>query len=161
MEFFQINIFFTANAFEQYIVTKDYCFANQDDKMCFLSNCRYQKNQIVDNVELLQKLDALCLNYQPVDCLDTILKYRYNDQIVVKSGKRFEIVQRTNYFNQPNIELDRMLSFVNRAILNKRYKNHLLGLSRRLNRRKPVGQFLQTELNKLKRPNSNQIQQKL
>ena len=64
------SLFISANTFEKYIVSEEYCLARHVDKMCFLPNCRYH---IIK--ELLQKLDAFCFNYQDVDCLYTLIKY--------------------------------------------------------------------------------------
>ena len=57
----------------------EYCIARHDDKMCFLPNCRYHillKGNIKE--ELLQKLDAFRFNYQHLDCLYAIFKYRFS-----------------------------------------------------------------------------------
>ena len=36
---FSINsLFISANTYEKYIVSKEYCIAGHDDKMCFLPN---------------------------------------------------------------------------------------------------------------------------
>ena len=35
------SLFSSANTYEKYIVSKEYCIASHDDKMCFLSICRY------------------------------------------------------------------------------------------------------------------------
>ena len=78
------SLFISANTYEKYIVSKEYCIAGRDDKMCFLPNCRYH-NILTGNIkELLQKLDALCFNYQHVDCLYTLFRYRFNGKIVIK-----------------------------------------------------------------------------
>ena len=34
------SLFISANTYEMLIVSKEYCFAGHDDKMCFLPNCR-------------------------------------------------------------------------------------------------------------------------
>ena len=81
------SLFISANNYEKFIVSKEYCIARHNDKMCFLPNCRYHiilKGNIKD---LLQKLDAFCFNYHHVDCLYTLFKYRFSGKIVVKSGK--------------------------------------------------------------------------
>ena len=44
--------------------------------------------------ELLEKVDASCFNYERLDCLYTILKYRFSGKIVFKSGRLFDNVQR-------------------------------------------------------------------
>ena len=45
-------------------------------------------------MEMLQKFVAFCFNYQRVDCLYTLFKYRLSGKINVKNGKLFDIVQR-------------------------------------------------------------------
>ena len=60
----KISLFISANIYEKYIVSKEYCTARHDDKMCFLPNCRYHIILIGNIKELLQKLDAFFFNYQ-------------------------------------------------------------------------------------------------
>ena len=56
------SLFISANTYENYIVSKEYCIGCHDDKMCFLPNCRYHII-LIDTIEdLLQKLDAFCFN---------------------------------------------------------------------------------------------------
>ena len=51
--------------------------------------------QLIGDVEeLLQELDAFFFNYQHVDCLYTIFKYRFSGRTVVKSGQICDSVQR-------------------------------------------------------------------
>ena len=52
-------------------MSKEYCIARQDDKMCFLPNCKYHISLIGNMKELLQKLDAFCFNCQHVDFVYT------------------------------------------------------------------------------------------
>ena len=83
---FKKQPFISANTYEKIIVSKEYCIACHDDKMFLLPNCRYH-NILIGNIkELLQKLDSFCFNYQHVDCLYTLFKYRFSDKSVVKSG---------------------------------------------------------------------------
>ena len=80
------SLFISANTYEKFVLSKEYCIARHDDKMCFLTNCRYHII-ILGNIKvLLQNLDAFCFNYQHVDCLYTLLKYRFSGKNVVKSG---------------------------------------------------------------------------
>ena len=76
----------SGNTDEKHIVYDEYCIARRDDKRCFLPNCRYHIILIGNNKELLQKLDAFCFNYQHVDCLYTLFKYRFIGKIVAKSA---------------------------------------------------------------------------
>ena len=66
--FSQNSLFISANTYEKYIVSKEYCIARHDDNNSFLTNCRYHIILIGDIEKLLQKLDAFCSNNQHVDC---------------------------------------------------------------------------------------------
>ena len=120
------SLFISANTYEKFIVSKEYCIAGHDDKMCYLRNCRYQIILIGNIKGLLQKLDAFCFNYQHVDCLYTLFKYRFNGKIVIKSGQFFDHLQRAVHFNQQNRGVERMLSIAKNRLLRKKYKKHFL-----------------------------------
>ena len=120
------SLFISAITYENYIVCKEYCIARHDDKICFLTNCRYHIILIGNLKELLQKLDTFCFNYQHVDCLYTLFKYRFSGKIVVKRGKLFDNLQRAVHFNQQNRGVDRMPSIAKKRLLRKKYKKHLL-----------------------------------
>ena len=83
------SLFISANTYEKYIVSKEYCIACHDDKMCFLPNGRYHIILIGNIEELLLKLDAFCFNYQHVDCLYTLLMYHFSGKVVLKRGQLF------------------------------------------------------------------------
>ena len=119
------SLFISAKTYEKYIVCKAYCIARHDDKMCYLPNCRYHIILIGNIKEFLQKLDAICFNYQHVDCLYTFFKYRFSGEIVLKSGQLFDILQRAVHFNQQNRGVDRMPSIAKKGLLRKKYKKHL------------------------------------
>ena len=59
------SLFDSADTYEKF-VSKEYCIALHDDKMCFLPNCRYHIFVLGNIKELLKKLDAICFNYQHV-----------------------------------------------------------------------------------------------
>ena len=119
------SLFISAKTYEKYIVSKAYCFARHDDKMCFLTNCGYH-NILIGNIkELLQKVDSFCSIYQHVDCFYTLFKYRFSDKIVLKSGQLFENLQRAVHFNQQNRGMDRMPSIAKTRLLWKKYKKLL------------------------------------
>ena len=94
--------------------------------MCFLPSCRYHIIHIGNIKGLLQKLDAFCLNYQHVDCLYILFKYRFSGKIVVKKGQFFDNLQRAVHFNQQNRGVDRMPSIAKKRLLREKYKKHLL-----------------------------------
>ena len=120
------SLFISAITYEKYIVCKEYCIARHDDKMCFLPNCRYHFILIGNIKELLQNLDAFCFNYQHVDCLYTLFKYRFSGKIVIKSGQLFDNLQKAVHFNQQNRGVERMPSIAKKRLLRKKYKKHLL-----------------------------------
>ena len=120
------SLFISANTYEKFIVNKEYCIAGHDDKMCFLPNCRYHIILIGNIKELLPKLDAFCFNYQHVDCLYTLFKYRFNGKILIKSGQLFDYLQRAVHFNKQNRGVERMPSIAKKRLLRKKYKKHLL-----------------------------------
>ena len=120
------SLFISANTYEKYILSKEYCIARHDDKICFLPNCRCHIILIGNIKDLLQKLDAFCFNYQHVDCLYTPFKYHFSGKVVVRSGQLFDSLQRTVHFNQQNRRVDRMPSIAKTRLLRKKYNKHLL-----------------------------------
>ena len=123
------SLFNSANTYEKYIVSKEYCIAQHDDKMCFLPNCRCHIFLIGNIKDFLQKLDAFCFNYQLVDCLYTLFKYRFCGKNVVKCVQLFDNLQRAVHFNQQNRGVDRMPSIAKKRLLRKKYKKlHLVEL---------------------------------
>ena len=116
------SLYISANTYEKYIVSKQYCIARHDDKMCLLPNCRYHIFLKGNFKEFLQKLDAFCFNYKHVNCLYTLLKYRFNGKIVIKSGQLFDNLQIAVHFNHQNRGVDRMPSIAKKRLLRKKYK---------------------------------------
>ena len=106
-------------------MSKEYCIFRHDDKMCFLLNCTYD-NILLGNVdELLNKLDTFCFTYQHVDCLYTLIKYRFSGKVIAKSRQVFDNVQRAVDFNHRNKGVDRRPSIGKKRLLRKTYKKHL------------------------------------
>ena len=120
--------FFLQTHMKKNIVSKEYCIARHDDKMCFLPICRSHIVLIGNIKELLHKLDAFCFNYQHVDCLYTLFKYRFSGKNVVKSGQLFDNLQRAIHFNQQNRGLDRIPSIAKKRLLRKKYKKAFVEL---------------------------------
>ena len=122
----------TASLFLQtpmkFIVSKEYFIARHDDKMCFLPNCRYHIILIASKScfnsisvkQLLQKLDAFCFNYQHVNCLCTLFKYRFIGKNVIKSGQVFDNLQSAVHFNQQNRGVQRVPSIAKKRLLRKK-----------------------------------------
>ena len=120
------NLFISANTYEKFIVSKEYCIARHNDKMCFLPNCRYQIVLIGNIKGLLQKLEAFCFNYQHMDRLYTLFKFHFIGKIVIKSGQLVDNLQRAVHFNQQNRGVERMPSIAKKRLLSKKYKKQLL-----------------------------------
>ena len=120
------NLFISANTYEMFFVSKEYCIARHNDKMCFLPNCRYQIVLIGNIKELLQKLEAFCFNYQHMERLYTLFKFHFIGKIVIKSGQLVDNLQRAVHFNQQNRGVERMPSIAKKRLLSKKYKKQLL-----------------------------------
>ena len=146
---FQESPFFCVNTYEKYVVSKKYCIARHDDKMCFPHIFRNNFILVGEIKVLLQKLDALCFNYQHVGCLYALFKYRFSGKIVVKSRQLFHNVQRAVHVNHQNRGADRIPSIGKKRFLKMKNSKIFWAPSKRLNRRKLVDQSLQTELKKL------------
>ena len=136
-------------------MSKEDCIGNHGDKMCFLTYCRCHSILIGDFNEVLQKLDAFCFHYQHVDCLYTLYKYQFNNKVVVKGGQLLDILQKAVHLNYQKRGADKTPSIAKNRLLRKKYKDFCGAPFKRDNRRKPMDQFLQTELNKLKRLSLN------
>ena len=102
------RLLISANTYEKHIVSKEYCIARHNDKMCFLPNCRYHIILTGNIKELLQNLESFCFNYQHLDCLYTLFKCRFSGKTVVTSGQVFDNLQRAVHFNYQNGGVDRM-----------------------------------------------------
>ena len=149
------SLFISANTFEKHIVSKKYCIARHDDKVCFLPICRHHIILIGNIIELIQKLDAFCFKYQHVDCLYTLFKYRFSGKIVLKSGQTFDNLQSAVHFNQKNRGVEKMPSIEKKRFLRKKYKKQLFSSFQKTKSTQTVDQCLPTELNKLRRLNLN------
>ena len=110
----------SASTHEKYIVSKDYCFAHHDNKMCILPIYRFHIILLGDIEELLQKLDAFCFTYQHVDCLDTIFRYRISKETIKRSEQVSNNDQRAVYYNQRPKTVDSMPSTAEGRILKKK-----------------------------------------
>ena len=140
-----------ANRYENNKLSKEHCIACHDDKMCFLSNCRYSIILIGNIKELLQKLDAFCFNYQHVDCMYTLFKYRFNGKIVIKSGQIFASLQRAVHFNQQNRGVEKMPSIAKKRLLRKKYKKHLFSSFQKTKATQTSGSVFAERIEKVKK----------
>ena len=110
------GFFVSANTYGFYILNKEYCTAHHDDKMCFPSIFRYHIWLIGDIKEFLQHMDAFCFNYQYLDRLYTLFKYRFCGKIVVKSGQIFDNLQKAVLLNHQKRGVERMPSIAKKII---------------------------------------------
>ena len=90
------SLFIFVNTYENYKVSRDYCIASHDDKMCFLPKCGHHIIITEVNKELLQLLNAIWFNYHHVDSPSRLFEYRGTGKIVVKSGQLIGSMQRAN-----------------------------------------------------------------
>ena len=132
---------------------KKYCIAGHDDKMCFLPNCKYHIILIGNIKEMLQKLDPFCFNYQLVDCLNTLFKYRFSGKIVLMSGQLFDNLQRAVHFNQQNRGVDRMPSIAKKRLLRKAFKKQLLSSFQKTKLTETSGSVFADRIEQVKRTN--------
>ena len=119
------SLFISATTYEKYIVCKDYCIAHHNEKTCFSPACKYHIVLLGNVQELLKKLDTFCFTYQHVDCLYTLIKYRFSGKVIAKSEQVFDNVQRAVDFNHRHKGVDRMPSIAKNRLLRKKYKKHL------------------------------------
>ena len=82
---------------------KQYCIARHDEKMCFLPSCRYHIILIGNIKELLQKMDAFCFNYQHVDYLYTLFKYRFSGKMLSRVDS-FLIICRGQFISSTKVD---------------------------------------------------------
>ena len=119
------SLFISATTYEKYIVCKDYCIAQNNEKTCFLPACKYHIVLLGNVQELLKKLDTFCFTYQHVDCLSTLFKYRFSGKVIAKCGQVFDNVQRAVDFNHKIKGVDRKPSIAKKSLLRKKYKKYL------------------------------------
>ena len=147
------SFFISANTYAKLIVSKECCIACHDDKMCFLPNCIYH-NILIGNIkEMLQKLDAFCFNYQDVDCLSLLSRYRFSGKTVIKTGQLFDNLQRAVHFNQQIRGVDRMPSIAKKRLLRKKYKKHWLSSLQKTKSTPTSGSVLADRIEQVKKTN--------
>ena len=121
--------------------------------MCFLPNSRYHIVLIGNFKELLQKLDAFCFNYQHVDCLYTIFKYRLSGKSVVKSGKLFDNLQRALHFSLQIEEWTECPESRKRDSSGKSTKKHLLSSFQKTKSTQTSGSIFADRIEQVKKTN--------
>ena len=145
------SLFISATTYEKYIVCKDYCIAHHNEKTCFLPSCKYHIVLLGNVQELLKKLDSFCFTYQHVDCLYTLIKYRFSGKVIAKSGQVFDNLQRAVDFNQRNKGVDRMPSIAKERLLRKKYKKLLFSSFQKTKATQTSGSVLAERIEKVKK----------
>ena len=145
------SLFISATTYEKYIVCKDYCIAIHNEKTCLLPACKCHIVLLRNVRELLKKLYAFCFNYQQVDCLYTLFKYRFRRKVIAKSGQVFDNVQRAVDFNHRNKGVDRMPSIAKKRLLRKKYKKHLFSSFQKTKTTQTSGSVFAGRIEKVKK----------
>ena len=145
------SLFISATTYEKYIVCKDYCIAQHNEKTCFLPTCNYHFVQLGNVQKLLKKLDTFCFTYQHVDCLYTLFKYRFSKKLIAKSGQVFDNVKRAVDFNHKNKGVDRMPSIAKKRLLRKKYKKHLFSSFQKTKTTQTSGSVFAERIEKVKK----------
>ena len=127
-KFSENNLFFPATTYEKYIDCKDYCIAYHDKKTCFLPTCKYHIVVLGEIEELLNELGTFCFTYQHVDCLYTLFKHRFSENVIAKSRQVFDKVQRAVDFNNRDKGVERMRSLTKERLLRKKFQKLFFSL---------------------------------
>ena len=110
--------FTSANTYENFIVSKEYCIAHHAADICFLPNCRCHISLLGNFEEILRKLDSIGFTYEHVDCLYTSFNNQFTRIIVAKNSQMFDKVQRAVCFNQRSRGVERMPRFCWLVLIN-------------------------------------------
>ena len=117
----------------------------------FLLACKYHIILLGEIEELLHKLDTFCFTYQHVDCLYTLLKYRFSGKIIAKSGNVFDNVQRSISFNQRDRGKDKMPSIAKKRLLRKKFKQHFMSALQKNKSTQTSGSVFAERIEKVKK----------
>ena len=148
---FRKCLFISATTYGKYIVCKNYCIAHHSEKTCFLPAFNYHIVLPGNVQDLLKKWDTLCFTHQHVNCLYTLLEYRFSGKIIAKSGQVFDNVKRAVDFNQRNKGVDRMPSIAKKRLLRKKYKKHLFSCFQKTKTTQTSGSVLSERIEKVKK----------
>ena len=88
---FSKKILLSVYTYESNIASEEYCIAHRNDKMCFLTDCRYHIILLAGFKDLIQKLNAVSSTHKHVNCFHTPFIYQFSGKIIVRSGKVFNI----------------------------------------------------------------------
>ena len=118
-----------------------------------MSNCKFHIILIGNVEELLKKLDTFCFTYQHVDCLYTLLKYRFTGKGIAKSGQVFDNVQRAIDFNHRNKGVDRIPSIAKKRLFRKKFKKHLFSSFQKTKTTQTSGSVFEKSIEVVKKTN--------
>ena len=151
---FKNSLFVLAKTYEKYSVSKEYCIAHHDAKICFLPNCRY-------HVFLMVTLKSYCRNWTfyvsnintwtvPIHCtsVDSV-------KILLSGVVRCSTMCKEQSILIKKRGVDRIPSIARRKSWPKSIESIVWAPSKRQNQGKPVDQSLENELNNLNRQNMN------
>ena len=142
---------FSANTCKNFIVCNDSCVAFHNDKTCFVSNCKFHIILLGNVDELLKKSDTFSFTYPHLDCLYTLLKYRFSGKVVAKKGQVFDNMQRAVYFNHRNKGLDRMPSIAKKRLLRKEFNKNFFSSFEKTKTMQTSGSVFAERIEKVKR----------
>ena len=133
------------------IVCKDYCIAHYDNETCSLPACKHHNILLGEIEEFLHKLDTFCFNYQQLDCLYTLFRYRFKGKIIAKGENVIDNVQWAVSFNQKNRGVDRMPSIAKKRLLRKKFKQHFMSALQKNNSTQTSGSVFAKKIEKAKK----------
>ena len=150
------SLFISANTYEKNILSKKYCIARHDDKMCFLPKCRYH-NILLGNIKKTCYRNGkhsvsttntwtVCIHFSSNVSVAKLSSSVHNSLIICRG--QFISTSKTEEWTECPASRKR-------ESWGKSTKNICWAPSKRPNWRKLVDQSLQTELNKLKKLNLN------
>ena len=129
----------------------DYCVAFHNDKTCFVSNCKVHIILPGNVEELIKKFDTFCFTYQHLDCLYTLLKFRFNGKILVKSRQVFDNVQRAVGLITETKEWTECRALQERGSCGKKFKKHFFSSFQKTKTTQTSRSVLAERIDKLKK----------
>ena len=141
---------FSPNTYEKYIVSKKSCIVHHDDKMCVLPNCR-QHIKMGDIKNLIERFNTFCFNYLSWTGFLDVSSIVSVASLLSRADYSLTMCGVQLFSTNKREERIKCRAWRNRDCWGKSMKNICSALSKKLKRCKSVDQFLQTELNKLKR----------
>ena len=145
--------FISANMYSKYFVCNDYSVAFQNGKTCSVFTCKFHIMLLGKIEELLKRLDTFCFTYQHVECLYTLLKYRFSWQVIAKSGEVFDNVQRAADFNHRNKGVDRMPNIAKKRLLRKKFMKHFFSSFQKTKTTQTSGSVFAERTDKVRKTN--------